>query len=161
MLASFGNCAILNNQTIQSNKMRQLKFRAWDTKNNNWLNPSDTNDGVGITFNGQVAFCSQSQFGYVAEEDKNRFVIQQSTGTQDFNDTDIYEGDIIFIENVKELYKGYRYSNHAHVWYSEFRQAYVVSFNHMYSECSDELGKIYAQIKVVGNIFQNPELLQN
>ena len=141
--------------------MRQLKFRAWDTKNNNWLNPNDTNDGAGVSFNGEVAFRSQSQFGYIPEEDKNRFVIQEWTGIQDKNGKDIYEGDILKW-SAEQMSRNNTPINYTRDCLAEvkFKGA---SF---YLDEINKLAKYKTPVfwdgaEIIGNIFQNPELIQN
>lgn len=129
------------------NMNREIKFRVWDNRCKNWLNPDETNDGAGLTFDGQVAFCDQSQFGYINPKHKDKFVIQQFTGLKDRNGKEIYEGDFLRGEEyelpVKVIFSG-----------AAFRLKYSNRELEFY-ESSEKIG-----MEIVGNIFENPELLK-
>lgn len=129
--------------------MRQIKFRAWDKLNKNWFNPSNTNDGAGLTFDGEIAFCSQSQFGHIDPKNKDRFIVQQFTGLLDKNGREIYEGDILKIEEwdrddliAKVIFcernVGFRVATGSGVVYENFPSS--------------------RYLQVIGNIFETPEL---
>ena len=126
--------------------MRNIKFRAWDKLNKNWFNPSNTNDGAGLTFDGEIAFCSQSQFGYIDPKNKNRFIVQQFTGLLDKNGREIYEGDIVIHENP--------YST------SVTKEQGEIIFDKGAFWLRNESGDWYFDTSpiVIGNIFENPEL---
>ena len=117
---------------------RELKFRVWDKQNKKWFDPyKDSDDGAGITLNGQISFCSQSSFGYVEYPD--RFIIQQFTGFLDKNHKEIYEGDKIRdSEGIKII-----------GW---INGGWHVGYSSAYSElarCPQE------NIEVIGNIYEN------
>jgi hypothetical protein len=98
--------------------MRELKFRAWNKKNN-------------------IMYSSPNEL----KPDIDNIAIMQYTGIKDANGNEVYEGDILqdddgYIDLVKYHEEGYY---HAGDWDgSDFRYC-----------------------KVIGNIYESPELLEN
>lgn len=134
--------------------MREIKFRVWDKKYLKWFNPEeDSSDGAGLTLGGEIAFAGQSQFGQINPKDENRFVIQQFTGLLDKNGVEIYEGDILqdslFGDEPPGLYVvEFRVSE----WSSGF--AFTSKKNKW-----NFGGPVDKYLTVIGNIFENPELI--
>jgi hypothetical protein len=114
--------------------MRELKFRAWDSRNNIMKTPTSINSIV----QGQWSFPPTTRYDLALELYAE---VMQYTGLKDANDKEIYEGDILqdddgYIDLVKYHEEGYY---HAGDWDgSDFRYC-----------------------KVIGNIYENPELLEN
>ena len=141
--------------------MRQLKFRVWDKINSEWFNPEETNDGAGLTLNGEIAYCSESQFGHINPSNNGRFSVQQFTGFLDKNGVEAYEGDIVEYEQTNGFktnlltYIGMICLHGAQSYYGVgFAGGSKGDINPM---CFDYSIKI--TIKIIGNIFENPELL--
>ncbi len=133
---------------------RLIKFRAWDLQDRQWRTNSCT-----ITAEGKIKlmFIDDNHHFHCFSVNNNDIVIQQFTGLNDKNNKEIYEGDILKISDQdRENY----FKDHCHVWYSEYSGSWVVSFNHMYSETSCDLYMVNRQYEVIGNIFENPELLK-
>ena len=120
--------------------MREIKFRAWDKQQKRW-----DKDSVMITSEGGVWNCEGYSESWGPDDD-GVYIIVQYTGLRDKNGKEIYEGDILSFDH--DSAEGMwnqgtaRYSNGA------FRiHAYV-------------LCEISNYLKVIGNIYENPELIK-
>jgi len=85
---------------------------------------------------------------------EKRFGIMQYTGLKDKNGVEIYEGDIF------EVVNSYEERFVVYVEYSEEYAQFVTRCNAVYID-NEPLGDILADdIEVIGNIYDNPELLE-
>ena len=123
------------------------KFRAWDTTNKEMFK-----DTFAITESGQVVVVEQE---YVASSPDYVFVehlvIMQSTGLKDKNGKEIFEGDVV--KMVKDVYSEPTY-------YEVIRHrggAYRLESK----QHGCELWLRHTDCEVVGNIYENPELLED
>ncbi len=128
--------------------MRDIKFRIWDGAKNEWLASSnkDALPYYGFALVGEV-MTVQSPPVWSLDEGN---VIEQYTGLKDKNGTEIYEGDIIKVEGDAEIYRV--------EWiYSGF--GLEPRYN---SPLYPILGnvKLRKKIEVIGNVHENPELVE-
>jgi hypothetical protein len=91
--------------------MREIKFRAWDKKENKWLMGYETvNDGFSM-FGECMLFQLWSEVlnRFILQQkdrDSQDLILMQFTGLQDKNGKDIYEGDVLNSKWVIHFYTG-------------------------------------------------------
>lgn len=138
--------------------MREVKFRAWDKVNEMWLKitgfethvlddgkTASINKGLGGMFHdGDYIGTFQKHAG----EQNNVTLIQYTGLKDDVNDREIYEGDIMRAYN--------------RLW-----EQHVTLKVHYLNGCfmfgnynAHGFFKEHQNIEVIGNIFENPELLE-
>lgn len=123
-------------------QVRAIKFRAWDKEYQEMkYNAEQAYDGCGQL---HAIDC----FGQLLEEEN--YKVMQYTGLKDKNGKEIYEGDIV---------------NYSHPRTNEIIR--TVTFKHgafgiegIYEKTHIIFGNILdSHIEVIGNIYENPELL--
>ena len=146
--------------------MRMIDFRAWDKKKSEILDVMD------IDFSGnKVGVCNVPKRMFKdgrlhtihsIERDWSEVELMQSTGLKDKNDTEIFEGDI-----VKRTYLfngGYGETHTGEVVYDKEYARYVISRPQEHIEPKNEdIRNILSDkstYEVIGNIYENPELLE-
>ena len=133
----------------------RFRFRAWNKRENKMIyNAEDVYDGslsgwCGNENNNNDGWISC--FGeYLGRDDE--YVVMQSTGLKDKNDKLIYEGDIIII-------------NHTTPFGTEIKQVCRVEFSDgcFWARTKTEAVILYHEdneYKIIGNIYENKELLE-
>ena len=136
--------------------MGKLKFRAFRKSDSIMF---DNLIGFTIHDNGFISlYLKDSVTGKELEEYYTRadeFVIMQSTGLNDKNGKEIYEGDIVKVNTFKGVKKGTVIFKNACFW------ALVKEFNTV----SNVLFPLhdnekYTKFQVIGNMYENSELLE-
>lgn len=126
--------------------MREIKFRVWDKEikkiilvSPNWF------------INNEV---SNTDFSKLAEEDN--CILMQYTGLKDKNGKEIYEGDIVrFMNEVPDKMMLYKVE-----WNNEEARFAIVVEHVEYGKYFGRIDEIIKNIEVIGNIYENPELLK-
>jgi len=120
--------------------MRDIKFRAWDNYNSGFI------DDFYFGTNGSIIKYSSAQGRYY-ELNKGNYVICQYVGLHDKNGKEIYEGDIVQWDYYKKKRIGKVAYSGVGFW--------VIG-------CLDVLSELFARYKnleVIGNIYENSELV--
>ena len=123
--------------------MREIKFRAWHKEE------KIMGEVLGIDILHKEIFFSNGDVDCCGFADLKYIELMQYTGLKDKNNKEIYEGDILLDRNNKKPYKVI-FKN------GSFRAEFEGDFE----EHSFDLIDVVAQgCEVVGNIYENPELL--
>lgn len=147
--------------------MREIKFRVWDKINH----PAYKKQSDRMSFFGPEMFIDDDGFimifcepgkGVIGDHDQSRHKLMQYTGLKDKNGVDIYEGDVL--RDGAKAIEGEVI--HECVWDKEsaaFTFDPFVIKRHGYGFGGyEEMGHSLDELKpagIIGNIYENPELL--
>ncbi|HFD1697556.1 MULTISPECIES: YopX family protein [Enterococcus] len=130
------------------------KFRAWDKRKNVMRDVAVLH----FTKNGKT---NSIEYWLNPTELKSYHVrnidLMQSTGLKDKNGVEIFEGDVVAVENHP-----FQRKEDSGVG-MEIEGNYVVGWNqHDLTWCAGDLllARLKPYVKVIGNIYENPELLE-
>ncbi len=146
---------------------REIKFRAWDNDNKEMLEVEIGMDGYIRRWNEEEGH--MEMFGALHDDRLlKQCSVMQYVGLRDINGNEIYEGDLINFNNNPSIYevkfgnywngKSFEDAVAGYGYYAEridnnnWYECWIKDF---YSSEGDEL-----DMKVIGNIYQNPELLE-
>ena len=141
--------------------MREIKFRIWDKEQKKMLKPQwEDDDDRGIEGKAKIRISTDNKIyftltGYVDDDGWPYEVdcdIMQYTGLKDKNGTEIYEGDIV---NCIE-YKCYGKIE----WNEEEAGFYFYTLFEDGGYQEERLYDYVEELWVIGNIYENPELLE-
>ncbi|MCY1587590.1 YopX family protein [Staphylococcus pettenkoferi] len=127
------------------------KFRAWD-KDREYMEYTDKKLIVSFGENGNVSVTDLSNI-YSACEHMQNFELMQSTGLKDINGIEIYEGDIVHVNYKLSIVKYAKGS--FYIEFIDFPKIIMLSDFYFKSYTNDLI------LKVQGNIYENPELLED
>ena len=127
--------------------MREIKFRVWDKNNGEWLGESDPNT---LTYKGFHLFGEVMYFQQVPPEVLSSIEINQFIGIKDNYMQDVYEGDILYVSSKRSRY--------VVEWVNE--AARYILRPVLNTATQPTISKITGEGRVIGNIYENPELLE-
>lgn len=140
---------------------REIKFRAWDKKTNSMIKEV-FEIGLGDRHNPETWLVGD-------DRQTNNFDLMQYTGLKDKNGKEIYEGDILFFKYYDAKYDDLDQGN-AVVKFGKT----IMDHNYTYGYCLDlsdckqkkprpsgfHRGLDHGNLEILGNIYENPELLK-
>ncbi len=129
--------------------MREIKFRVWCSANNRWVK-----DVCSLRSSGVLLRKMSGRWLPVNMENHH---IQLFTGLTDSKGTEIYEGDIV---RIRPLEYGYDWHIHRVAYCSHMGYPAFDLFPRLDCEANGlSCAMATCEIEVIGNIFENPELM--
>lgn len=126
---------------------RPIKYRAWNEYDKKYeYEVGVVPSGLGVRFEGKRV---------IIPVDSEVWGLEQYTGLKDKNGKEIYEGDILWWEHYYGM-TGENVESTAKVYWEEKDASFVVG------DWFEPLGHLVDEdeIEVIGNIHENPELLE-
>jgi len=137
--------------------MRIIKFRAWRT-DEKYMVTSDVGALTALrNCYGNKGLAEQAGFSNIDNQpNPDKFILMQYTGRKDINDKEIFEGDIVSFDDCTSTESGYCERGCIGVveWCNE-----TVSFE-VSNRLSAESYEVLDECVVIGNIYENPELME-
>lgn len=148
--------------------MREIKFRAWDTQEKKWYEPIYSGTERQIYellwgFNGTILTREFNGIGC----DMPRYELMHYTGLKDKNGKEIYEGDIVLVDDGGEDFPQ-ELNEETEEWeptgkYEVYWDDDCLCF-YLRNKEGEHEGEVNpwpdSEFEVIGNIYQNPELIK-
>jgi uncharacterized phage protein (TIGR01671 family) len=138
-------------------KMRAIKFRAWDNKLNGWTDKLAEligDKGVDELYEHDEWWMKAVyRYGFCDHNDPGRLTWEQFTGVYDFNRREIYEGDIV-------EYSIFKYDGCEVVCWGVIDYICHGFFLKPFEPSGYTCGAIPHGCVVIGNIHENKELIK-
>ena len=131
--------------------MREIKFRAWDRKRGRMR---FGNDNLLISLGGLLFWdVGYKEPDMLGEDESQDYTLMQYTGLKDKNGVGIYEGDVLSSHEPRWPAAGHQDCSGVVAWRDEYA-------HYGCGRWKLDTGNInYLQLEVIGNIHENPELL--
>lgn len=144
--------------TFYFNIMSEMKFRAWDKLREEFLSAGQVLIAVE---SGRNPSSSPQYLDILTDADmyRGRFIIMPYIGKKDYRGREIYVGDIVRIVFKESSFDSETHENIVEVNYDYDRCGYIpFIWDYYCDQCDDGLN--IDEVEVIGNIFEDPELLQ-
>jgi uncharacterized phage protein (TIGR01671 family) len=140
-------------------EMREIKFRMWLKKDKKLVKVSSIdwwgNKIFDLSSDDRQVTEGELSYG-INDDNRSQFILMQYTGLKDKNGAEIWEGDIGITPCI----------HMEHIWYVGFIHG---AFNLVYKYQEGglrqtkffNLSEFYENCEVIGNIYENPELLDD
>jgi len=144
--------------------MREIKFRGWDKERNEMLRVFHWHKGDEVDSISKLVGFTHSETLFVGKD----IELMQYTGLKDKNGKEIYEGDVLQLENSKCQIQKARILGTVIFSFSSFSiEIKRVDIWEKYLIPPPEIDSVLwflnlsgKELEVIGNIYENPELLQ-
>ena len=142
--------------------MREIKFRAWDSKTRKYISEVPTLEVLLDDPDAPISHRDIDEMDALyyypeyplGDDFDGRIIYEQFTGVQDKNDKDIYEGDIVrIIEDSMWKHNGIYTVGYDRGSFNLTHKSLTAGFRTL-------LDLDFSKIEVIGNIHENPELLE-
>lgn len=155
---------------INNNNKREIKIRAWNPVDkvmihaNQMCQYGTTSDAKGIRYGFDAHGCHFMMYEKHIINPIQDFILMQATGLKDINGKEIFEGDIVRMPTLyetPEMTPTY-YDN----WGVSFDFGQFNLFNSKYipeigcSSLYDEYESYDGNFEIVGNVYENPDLIK-
>lgn len=127
--------------------MREVKFRAWDTYDNRMKHKFTI--GSVTNSDNNLWTCPTLWLEDTGWVNCDTLVLMQYTGLKDKNGVEIYEGDIVNVHSYTVTGLGKVGFNKGSFVFNKFEYP------------TRQVLHSFSEIEVIGNIYENPELLEN
>lgn len=134
-----------------------LKFRVWDKDLKKMhVCGEDIHDSISFDEDG-VAYYYNLQNGCGSSTDESVYILMQYTGLTDKNGKEIFEGDILHHtwnsghDHILETISEVKWNNAAFFVDDKKRSDWLLSVHTLVD---------WAEVEIIGNIHENPELLE-
>ncbi len=157
--------------------MRSLKFRVWSKKDKSFVHEwqiaeiknADANNGL-VGFKAKAYFDANLLLITPNTFHVDNVEINQFTGLLDKEGAEIYEGDILkvsrshtkSVETSKNVFKVELIEDGeeiGHVFWADYAYEYAISYEHIRYDDVEKLQPANHRYLVIGNIYENPELI--
>jgi uncharacterized phage protein (TIGR01671 family) len=135
--------------------MRELKFRVWNKKEKKFEQLDNFWVSADNLYKCFMEWHPEIDGEMVFETNETYFIFQQYTGLKDKNGKEIYEGDVIKYHRVFESKRGVIELTSCIKFQNGAFGFDMKGFNDMFMSLGDD-----SDIEVIGNIFENNELLE-